>query len=76
MTAFYEVDDDQSIVRSIEIFPDGVAYSYDLEHCADQYGFLPDAPMDVAMASEFGTMAEISEVEFERFWTTTKFSNR
>jgi hypothetical protein len=43
MTAYYEVSDDNRIVRSLEIYSDGVAYSYDLDHAVDEFGILPDA---------------------------------
>ena len=42
VTAFYEIAPDMSFVRSLEIFEDGVAYSFDLDHAADTFGILPD----------------------------------
>lgn len=76
MTAYYEVADDNRIVRSLELYADGVAYSYDLEHSADECGILPDAEMDVSAAAEFGAVSEVSESEFSTKWRDTKVSNR
>jgi hypothetical protein len=76
MTAYYEVDDDNRIVRSLELYPDRVAYSYDLDHSADDFGILPDAEMDVSAASQFGRISEVAEAEFGRVWRDTKVSNR
>ncbi len=76
MTAYYEVADDHRIVRSLELYPDGVAYSYDLGHPADDFGVLPDAEMDVPAASQFGRISEVTAAEFSRMWGDTKVSNR
>jgi hypothetical protein len=76
MTAYYEIADDQSFVRSLEVYPDSVAYSFDATHRADQFGMLPDAVMDAAAAAEYGVIAEISKEDFERFWSSTKVANR
>ena len=76
MTAYYEVAGADRFTRSLELYADGMAYSYDLEHPADASGFLPDAEMDAAAAAEVGTIAEISASEFERIWRETEVTNR
>jgi hypothetical protein len=76
MTAYYEVTEDNRIVRSLERYADGIAYSYDLDHPADECGMLPDAEMDVSAAAEFGALSELSESEFAAMWRDTKVSNR
>lgn len=76
MTAYYEVADDHRIVRSLELYADGVAYSYDVEHAADDCGILPDAEMDVAAAAEVGAVVELSEGDFASKWRDTKVANR
>lgn len=76
VTAFYEVAPDMSFVRSLEVFEDGVAYSFDLEHAADTFGILPDTEMDVEAAKECGDIDEIGEDEFEQRWRETPVVNR
>jgi hypothetical protein len=76
MIAYYEVADDNRIVRSLELYRDGVAYSYDLSHSADEYGILPDTEMDVSAAAEWGAIVELSEGEFTDKWRDTNVANR
>lgn len=76
VTAFYEITSDMSFVRSLEIFEDGLAYSFDQDHAADTFGILPDADMDVDAANEFGDLAEISKEDFEKKWKDTTAINR
>lgn len=76
LAIYYEVQDDGMIVRSLEVYDDGIAFSYDLEHPTDECGSLPDAEMDVAAAAEFGTISEITEIEFKRQWHRTEVANR
>jgi hypothetical protein len=76
MIAYYEVADNNRIVRSLELYRDGVAYSYDLNHSADEYGVLPDTEMNVSAAAELGSIAELSEDEIADVWRDTKVANR
>src|SRR5882724_2056893 len=75
MVAFYEIADDSSFVRSLEIYADGVTYSYDQQHAADEFGILPDALMDVEAAAGFGAISDLSKDEFEQIWRDTKGMN-
>lgn len=76
VTGYYEIAPDLSFVRSLEIFEDGVAYSFDLEYAADTFGILPDTDMDVEAVKKFGDISEMSSDEFERFWSETAVVNR
>ena len=76
VTAFYEIAPDMSFVLSLEIFEDGIAYSFDLDHAADTFGMLPDAEMDMDAAREFGDLSEIANEEFEQKWRETTVINR
>jgi hypothetical protein len=76
VTGYYEIAPDLSFVRSLEVFEDGIAYSFDLEHAADTFGILPDTEMDVEAAREIGDIEEIGGDEFERLWKDTAVINR
>ena len=76
VTVYYEVAMDTSFVRAIEIFEDGIAYSYDLDHAADSFGQLPDTEMDIEAARAFGGLSELGRDDFERIWEQTSAVNR
>ena len=76
VTVFYEIASDMSFVRSLEIFDDGLAYSFDLDHTADTFGILPEAEMDVQAAEEFGDLSQITAETFQKKWRDTRVVNR
>ncbi len=68
LTAFYEVDDLNEIIRSIEIRPDGGKSRYDIQNLDDDYGGLPEADFDYKLAGDFGKIQEITQTLFEEEW--------
>lgn len=76
MTAYYEMNDEKTYTRSMEVYQNGQSLSYDLDHPADDYGILPDQDFDLDLAREFGELTEISAADFENAWKGNKPINR
>jgi len=76
VTAYYEISPDNSFSRSLEVYDDGVAYSYDDSHESDEYGILPDAEMDEESAHDFGELTSLTLNQFNGIWTATAVNNR
>jgi len=65
-TYFFEVDDDASVMRQIQVFDNGNCLLHDLEHLEDQYGRLAVEPLNIPDFEPFA----ISDSEFEQHWRT------
>jgi hypothetical protein len=50
-TWYFEVGDDNIVVRQWEVYDGGVVLLYDEQHVEDQYGKLSDQPFDVLEAA-------------------------
>ena len=75
---FFEISDDGYVSRYLEICSDGTPLRYTEEFHTDEYGFLPEKPVDEIETSkpEYGVFAAISPTVFETVWNTTVCRNR
>lgn len=69
---YFEVQDDNTVVRQIEVYASGVVLRYDQLHPEDRYGMLTDQPFD-ATAFPF---SPILRDDFEQAWSAQKAFNR
>lgn len=69
---YFEVQDDNTVVRQIEVYASGVILRYDEVHIEDRYGMLTDQPFD---AKAF-PVAAITRDDFEQAWSTRRAFNR
>lgn len=63
---YFEVLDDGSVVRQVEVYTNGPALKYDEINIEDEYGCLADQPLDLDDFAAF----EIGEDEFEAAWNS------
>ncbi len=66
-TFYFETDNDDNIVRQIQLFENGKALKYDKENLDDDFGGLSDQPLDMEEFEEF----KISQADFEKIWQQT-----
>ena len=69
---YFEVGDDDVVLRQIEVYENGTVITYDADHPHDDYGGLSQVPLD---PDEFAPF-RISAVEFENVWDSTTPLNR
>jgi len=74
---FFEIGEDGYVTRYLEIRADGTLLRYTDEFHTDEFGFLPEGPVDEGEASkpEYGTFAAISRTVFEAIWLKTTCKN-
>jgi hypothetical protein len=75
---YFEIGDDGYVVRYLETRADGTSLRYSTEFDADEYGCLPEGPVDEAEASQphYGLFSVIAASVFESVWTNTQCRNR
>ncbi len=68
--AFFEIAEDGYCARYIEIPSVGHALKYTQDEQADEFGVLPEVPLDGLEAAKpkYGTLNEISQQLFESAW--------
>ena len=67
---YFEVGEDQYVLRLIQVFASGDALFYSEQHIEDEYGFLSEGKFELV-----GEEKEISKPEFANVLKTTKFTN-
>ncbi|MFC0518772.1 DUF6881 domain-containing protein [Mucilaginibacter angelicae] len=63
-TWYFECDEDDYVLRQMEIYANGNVLKYDESYQEDKYGGLAEGPLDSEEFAEF----EITKDEFERVW--------
>ena len=66
-TYYFEADNENNVLRHIQIFENGKALKYDIENRMDKFGFLADQPLDEEDFNSF----KIDKLEFETVWAKT-----
>ena len=64
---YFETDNDNNVVRQIQLFENGKALKYDTEYLDDDFGGLSDQPLDIEEFEEFKT----THSDFENIWQQT-----
>jgi hypothetical protein len=74
---YFEIDADNHVSRYLEIATGGTALRYSEESPADEYGQLPEGPVDDTEASkpEYGFFTPITAEAFEDVWRNTICQN-
>jgi hypothetical protein len=67
-TFYFETDNEDNVIRQLQIFQNGNALKYWDKFKEDKYGFVSDQPLD---KEEFESY-KIDKDEFERTWTKTQ----
>ena len=75
---YFEIGDNGYVARYLEIRADGTPVRYTEDFHTDEFGFLPEGPVDDEDASkpEYGTFAPISATVFDAIWSCTVCRNR
>lgn len=75
---FFEIGDDNHVTRYLEFCADGTPRRSTEKFYVDEFGRLPERPIDEAEASksEYGTFVAISSTAFEAIWLNTVCKNR
>ena len=68
-TYYYEIDNNFICTRSVESYTDGTLLKYDQNNHSDQYGMLPDQPMEPMDDVEGIPEWRITKEEFEDAWS-------
>lgn len=67
-TFYFETDNDNNVLRQIQLFENGKTLKYDSDHLGDDFGSLSDQPLDREEFEEFKT----TQSEFEIIWQKQK----
>lgn len=67
---YFEVGEDEYVLKVIQVFASGNALFYSETHIEDEYGFLSEGKFEL-----IGEEKEISKAEFEKILNNTKFTN-
>jgi len=62
---YFELSNDNSVTRQIEVYKNGPSLKYDEQHTEDEYGALSDQPLDI----EDDGYVVIDKAEFENIWS-------
>jgi hypothetical protein len=75
---YFEIGDDGYVRRYLEIRADGIPVRYTEDFHTDEFGILPEGPVDEEEASkpEYGVFAPISATVFDAVWDSTVCRNR
>lgn len=66
-TYYFETDNENNVVRQIQLFENGKTLKYDTENLHDAFGGLSDQPLDTEEFEEFKT----TYTDFESIWQQT-----
>lgn len=66
-TYYFETDNNNNVVRQIQLFENGKALKYDFEYLDDEFGGLSDQSLDTEEFEEFKT----THFDFENIWQQT-----
>ena len=67
-TFYFETDEENNVLRQVQVFQNEKGLKYGDEFSQDEYGFLSDQPLD---DEEFKSL-RIEKDEFENFWKMTR----
>jgi hypothetical protein len=73
-----EVHDDQSAVRQIDLYDNGLVLKYDRDHARDEYGMLIGFRFSRKQKwrKGFPSVRMMSKMEFDRVWNRTSTTHR